>query len=168
MPTFLTPARRVGLPAALLVFAADQACKAWLIHGFDIAQSQPVVLGPFLNIVMAWNPGISYSLFTAESETGRLILLGVTLAATAFLAGWLWLARDRLTGYGLGLLVGGALGNACDRFAYGRVADFFQLHIGAFSPFGVFNLADTAIVAGVGLLLYKALFPGPPQAAWRV
>ena len=78
----------------------------------------------------------------------------MTLAITALLAVWLWKAADRLTGLALGLIVGGALGNAWDRYAYGAVADFFHFYMdterwGRVSWY-VFNIADVAIVAGVG------------------
>jgi signal peptidase II len=83
--------------------------------------------------------------------------LAFTLAATALLGVWLWRSRSRIVGFGLGLIVGGALGNAYDRLAYGFVADFYRFHIGSFSWY-VFNLADVAIVAGVALLLYDSIF----------
>ena len=84
-----------------------------------------------------------------------LALLALSLGATLFLGVWLWRAPRSITTLGLGLIVGGALGNAYDRFAYGAVADFFHFHIGTFSWY-VFNLADIGIVAGVGLLLYES------------
>ena len=162
MPPRLTPARRSGLAAALAVLAADQASKLWLIHSFDLAANGPVEVTPFLRIVLAFNPGISYSLFSAQSPVGRWALLGLTLAATAALAAWLWRAPDGVTASGLGLIVGGALGNGIDRLIYGAVVDFLNFRLGSFSPFGVFNLADTAIFAGVGLLLYRTLYPSGP------
>lgn len=162
--------RSAGLAVAGVTLAADQGSKLWLLHVVDIANRQPIEVTPFFNVLMAWNPGISYSLFAAETAQGRLTLLLLTLAATALLAAWLWRAPDRLTGWALGLLVGGALGNAYDRWAYGAVADFFHFHVGAFSWY-VFNIADVAIVAGVGLLLYESLLkredakdrPAPPS-----
>ncbi|MBL8589402.1 MAG: signal peptidase II [Methylobacteriaceae bacterium] len=151
--------RTLGVAVAAATFLLDQASKLWLIHVFEIGERQPVRLAPFFDVVMAWNPGISYSLFPASSAAGRLALLAVTLAATALLAVWLWRATTRLATLGLGLLVGGALGNALDRAIYGAVADFFHFHVGNFSWY-VFNLADVAIVAGVGLLLYDGLTQG--------
>ncbi len=84
------------------------------------------------------------------------MLLALAIVATAVLAVWLWRARTRLTALGLGLIIGGALGNACDRLAYGYVADFYHFYLGRFSWY-VFNLADVAICAGVGLLLFESL-----------
>jgi signal peptidase II len=81
---------------------------------------------------------------------------------------WIWLARaeSRLTALALGLIIGGAFGNAIDRLAYGAVADFVLFHITTASfkfAWYVFNLADAAIVAGVIGLLYESLFGGVPQ-----
>ncbi len=84
--------------------------------------------------------------------------LVVTLAATAFLGLWLWRAGTKTAALGLGFIVGGALGNAYDRLAYGFVADFYHFHVGSFSWY-VFNLADAAIVAGVALLICDSFAP---------
>lgn len=149
--------RILGFLVAAVTLAVDQGHKIWMLDVFDIAARQPVALTPFLDLVMAWNPGISYSLLSAETPEGRFALLAISLIATAALSVWLWRAPDRLTTVGLGLIVGGALGNAYDRFAYGAVADFFHFHVGGFHWY-IFNLADVAIVAGVGLLLYESFF----------
>ncbi len=150
--------RRTGIALAALVFAADQASKAVMIYGVDLGSTGPLAFGPWLDLVMAWNPGISYSLFSAQSTAGWLALLGFSAAAVVLLCVWLWRARSLASAAALGCLIGGALGNACDRAIYGKVADFIHLHIGAFAPFGVFNFADMAIFAGVALLLYDAFF----------
>ena len=156
--------RLLGLIAASLTLLADQSHKLWMLNVFDITARQPVRVGPYLDLVMAWNPGISYSLLSAETEIGRWALLGLALAATLALGVWLWRAPDWASGLGLGFVVGGALGNAYDRYAYGKVADFFLLHLdterwGRINWY-VFNLADVAIVAGVIALLYDS-FLGP-------
>jgi signal peptidase II len=149
-------ARWIGVAAAIGALALDQLHKNWALFIFDIAARQPVHITAFFDMILAWNRGISYSLFPADSDRARYFLLALTLAATVFLAAWLWRAKNGLTGLALGLLVGGALGNALDRALYGAVADFFLFHIGRFSWY-VFNLADVAIVAGVGLLLYESI-----------
>ena len=154
-------ARWLGFAAAFAALAIDQLHKNWALFVFDIAARQPLHITPFLDMILAWNRGISYSLFASDSERGRYVLLVLTLAATAFLALWLWRSKHPLTSLALGLLVGGALGNALDRYLYGAVADFFLFHVGRFSWY-VFNLADVAIVAGVGLLLYEFLLLGQP------
>jgi signal peptidase II len=152
----LTP-RVLGALAAAITLAADQANKLWLIFDYGIEVRQPVALTPFFDVIYAKNPGISYSLLKAQSGLERFGLLALTLAATLFLGVWLWRAKTRFVSLSLGLIVGGALGNAYDRMVYGFVADFYHFHVGSFSWY-VFNLADVAIVAGVGLLLYDSVF----------
>ncbi len=154
--SFLASPRAAGLLVALLTLAADQANKLWLIFVFDIAQRQPLHLAPFFDIVYAKNPGISYSLLSAKTAAGRWGLVAVTLVATGCLIFWLCRSRTKLTAFALGLIIGGALGNAYDRFAYGFVADFYHFHVGVFSWY-VFNLADIGIVLGVGLLLCESV-----------
>ena len=147
--------RLLGGASACLMPLVDQAHKLWMLNVYDIANRPPVRVLPFFDLVMAWNKGVSYSLFEADSDLERYILLGVTGAATLFLAVWLWRASSLVAGLGLGLIIGGAIGNGIDRAVYGAVADFFHFHIGSFSWY-VFNLADVGIVAGVGLLLYES------------
>jgi signal peptidase II len=148
--------RALGIIAALIALTVDQGFKHWALFGLDIAARQPLHVTPFMDVVLAWNPGISYSLFPADSDRARYGLLAMALAATGALAIWMWRARHSLTSLALGLLVGGALGNAFDRYIYGAVADFFYFHVGRFNWY-VFNLADVAIVVGVALLLYESL-----------
>ena len=159
----MTP-RIAGLLVAALTLAADQANKLWLIDVYGIAERQPVRLAPGLDVVFAKNPGISYSLLSAHSPAARWALVAFTLAATLGIGLWLWRTTGRAASIGLGLILGGALGNAIDRFAYGWVADFYFFHVGGFHWY-VFNLADVAIVAGVALLLLDSfvLQPGERQ-----
>ena len=162
---FWGPLSPLVLALAALVFGLDQTHKWWMIDVYGIESRAPVRVTPFLDLVMAWNPGISYSLLRADTDAGRYGLLALSLTVTLGLSVWLWRAPDKLTTVALGLIIGGALGNAYDRFAYGAVADFFHFHVGSFSWY-VFNLADVAIVAGVGLLLYESLGLGrKPEAA---
>ena len=150
-----TQVRLFGGASAFLMLLVDQAHKLWMLNVYDIISRQPVRILPFFDLVMAWNKGVSYSLFEADSDLERYVLLAVTTAATLFLVVWLWRAQTRLSGLALGLIIGGAIGNGIDRMAYGAVADFFHFHVGTFSWY-VFNLADIGIVAGVGLLLYES------------
>jgi signal peptidase II len=154
--------RSAGSIAAVLALIADQAHKLWMLQVFDIRSRQPVHAGPFLDLVLVWNPGISYSLLRMDTPAGRWGLAAFVAVATAFLGWLMWRAGNKWLGVGLGLIVGGALGNLIDRLAYGAVADFFHLFIeterwGRLSWY-VFNIADVAIVAGVALLLYEAFF----------
>ena len=154
------PLTAMGLVVAALTCIVDQAVKLWLLNGYDLADRGVVTLTPFLDLVLVWNTGISYGLFPQEGFFGQLALLVVKAAAVVLL--WVWLARadTRLTGLSLGLIIGGALGNAIDRVAYGAVVDFVLFHIKTqnFSfNWYVFNMADVAIVAGVVGLLYDSL-----------
>jgi signal peptidase II len=160
------PLTRFGLGVALVVCAIDQASKLWLLNAFDLANRGIVRVTPFLDFVLTWNTGISYGLFPQESDLGRYVLLALKAMAVLILWGWLARAELRLTALALGLIIGGALGNAIDRLLYGAVADFVLFHIttASFSfVWYVFNLADAAIVAGVIGLLYEYLRPAPQK-----
>jgi signal peptidase II len=149
--------RALGALTALAVFLADQASKLWLLHGLGMAEHDRIAIAPFLDFVLAYNPGISFSLFPQGTESGRWALLGLTLAATVLLSAWLWRVGGKIAAFGLGAIVGGALGNGADRFAYGAVVDFCDVHAFGYH-FYVFNLADAAINIGVALLIYDGLF----------
>lgn len=154
----MTATRKIGLWTALVVFVLDQASKLWLLFGFDLAQNGPVDFGPYVEFVLAWNRGISYGLFQQETDWGRWLLVVGSLAAVVWLARWMWREPSRLGVVALALIIGGALGNAVDRIAYGAVADFVHLHYGDLSWY-IFNVADAAIVAGVVGLLYDSFRP---------
>jgi signal peptidase II len=160
---FVGPQTRFGLAVAAIACLLDQASKAYLLFVFDLAANGPVRLGPFIDIVLARNTGISYGLFQTQSPAGQWVLLGFKAAALVLLWFWLAHAKDRLTALSLGLIIGGAIGNAIDRLAYGWVADFVFFHISTpnwrFNWY-VFNLADVVIVAGVIGLLYESLTSG--------
>ena len=160
--------RARGFAMALLTLALDQGNKLWLIDVFDIADNQPVRVAPFLDVVFARNPGISYSLLSAHTAVGRWGLVAFTFAATAAIGVWLWRSTTILTCLSLGLVMGGALGNAIDRLLYGWVADFYYFHVGSFHWY-IFNLADVAIVVGVAILLFESLIlaPGRPAESSR-
>ena len=146
------PFTRLGLAVALAAAAVDQAIKLWIIFGTDLGSGGRIELLPFLDLVLTWNTGISYGLFPQEGPLGQWALLALKAIAAVLL--WIWLARasSRLTAVALGLIIGGAIGNAIDRLAYGAVADFVLLHVTTASfnfKWYVFNIADAAIVGGV-------------------
>lgn len=157
------PLSALGLVIAVVTCVADQATKFWLLNGFDLGGRPPVAVGPFVKLVLTWNTGISYGLFPQQGPVGQWALLAFKVAAVAFL--WVWLSRapSRLTAAALGLIIGGAVGNAIDRLHWPGVLDFLLLHLetASFSfQWYVFNLADVAIVAGVIGLLYESLWSG--------
>jgi signal peptidase II len=149
---------REGAMVAVAAFAADQIFKNVMLYGFDFRDLDVfarIELTPFLDLVMIWNRGVSYGLFQASGLTGTVILTVFSLAAVALLSWWLKGADRRLLAWGLGLVIGGALGNVIDRMLYGAVADFFHFH--AFGrDWYVFNVADAAITVGVVMLLVDA------------
>ena len=153
----MTPAR-LGFLVALLTLVLDQASKLYLLFVAELPIRDPIVLAPFLELVVVWNRGISYGLLQQDGPLGRIVLLGISLIACVVLVLWLRQPGSRLQAWALGLVLGGAAGNAIDRLAYGAVADFVLLHAGGFEWY-VFNIADAAIVVGVALLLYGALRP---------
>ena len=154
------PQTRFGFAVATMVCLLDQASKVYLLLVFDLAANGPVRLGPFIDVILTRNTGISYGLFQTQGPLGQWVLLAFKAVAVLLL--WIWLAhvKDRLAALSLGLIIGGAIGNAIDRLAYGWVADFVFFHISTpnwqFNWY-VFNLADVAIVAGVVGLLYESI-----------
>jgi len=121
---------------------------------------------PFFDLVLAWNVGISFGWFQNDGVLAQIVLTAIKAVAVIVLAVWMARSRNWLATVALGLIIGGAVGNAIDRVAYGAVVDFalFHIEIGekTFNWY-VFNLADVAIVAGVAALLYDS-FLGVPAA----
>jgi signal peptidase II len=160
------PLSAFGLGAALVTLALDQASKFWLLDAFGLESRVRTAIGPFIDLVVTWNTGISYGLLQDEGRAGMWALLAFKVAAVVFLWGWLARASSRLTALALGLIIGGAVGNAIDRLHWPGVLDFVLFHVetaGWSFRWYVFNLADAAIVAGVAGLLYESFRVGVPQ-----
>jgi signal peptidase II len=154
---WLSP-REWGLLAAALGLLFDQGSKLALLYGFGFHAMRPgqaIRVLPFFNLVMMWNPGISYGLFPAHGLWSSLLLALFSAVAIAALSWWLWRSNRPIFTVGLGLVVGGALGNLIDRLIYGAVADFFHFHAFGYDWY-VFNVADAAITFGFVALLYDA------------
>lgn len=137
-----------------LMIAADQASKLWVEA--NLALHEPVDILPFLAFFRTYNTGIAFS-FLAFMDDKWLIAL--TLAIMVFV-GWLWWrtpAERVLSLGGFVLVFGGAAGNLIDRLMYGHVIDFIQFHTASWS-FAIFNLADSFISVGAGLILLDELF----------
>lgn len=155
----------MGWRWASLAFVLDQAHKWYMLNVVGMAEGDRIAVLPFLDFVLVWNRGVSYGLFQQESLAGRLLLIAISLGAVGGLA--YWLARhdhSRLAAVSIGLIIGGALGNALDRLIRPGVADFFSLHAFGYSWY-IFNIADVAIVAGVAGLLLEAAVAGRSSAA---
>src|SRR5581483_3494923 len=163
----MTP-RDWGLAAAGLALLLDQLSKFILLYGFGfkaMAPSEHIDVLPFFNLIMRWNSGISYGLFPAETRLGSMVLVALSFAAVAGLSWWLWVAKRTALAVGLGLIIGGAIGNnLVDRLIYGKVADFFHFYAFGYDWY-VFNVADAAITFGVIALLYDALITSDPHQA---
>ncbi|HWX58405.1 signal peptidase II [Bradyrhizobium sp.] len=156
----------IGALAVVVTLVLDQASKYWLLNVLDIANRGTVRVTPFFDLMLAWNIGISFGWLQNDSPAAQLGLMLVKAAAVIALGIWMARSRTVLATVALGLIIGGAIGNAIDRIVYGAVVDFALFHIEiAGKPYYwyVFNLADTAIVAGVAALLYDS-FIGTPAA----
>lgn len=159
-----TAIRITGLVVAVLVVLADQASKRLILD--LVAQHVPPVIRVtgFFNLVEVWNTGVSFGLFQEDSTLRSLILIGVAAAVMLWLGIWLWRGRSRLAGVALGAVIGGALGNILDRWQHGAVYDFLDFHVAGWH-WPSFNLADSAIVVGVALLLLDGYRPRQPDEA---
>ena len=165
------PVWRLGAILAAATVALDQLSKYYVVEILRLGEARfaegqgPIAIAPFLDLSFVPNPGISYGLFPQNSEVGRWILIGLTLAAVIFIAVWILRTRSLLTSAALGLIAGGAIGNGLDRAHYGAVVDFLHLHGGAIRwldfPY-LFNVADAAISLGVVLLLAESLIAKKP------
>ena len=162
----VTTTLRSGIIAAVATVLIDQATKLWLLNGFDLARRGVVKVTPFFDLVLAWNIGISFGWLQNDSQAAQIALMVIKAVAVIALAIWMARSRTLIATIALGLIIGGAIGNAIDRFAYGAVVDFALFHVqigGNTFNWYVFNLADVAIVAGVAALLYDS-FMGAPAA----
>ncbi len=156
------------------VFFADQLCKwtimelvykrlqdvppagffMWLTNeGFRLAPVKIEIL-PFFNLVMVWNEGISFGLFSGSRENGLYIITGVSAFISFCLFIWALKTDDKHMTVALAVIIGGALGNICDRLRFGAVADFFDFHLAGWH-YPAFNIADSCIVLGALYIVYR-------------
>lgn len=152
-PLFWGPYSRACAWVAVLTFAVDQSHKAWMILVYRLKERGREQITPFLDFAFVLNRGVSYGLLPGA---GQWLLTVFAVLTSAGL--WIWVAKagtNRLMAASLGLIIGGALGNALDRVLHGGVVDYVLLHAFGFEWY-VFNIADAAIVAGVLGLLYES------------
>jgi signal peptidase II len=141
-----------------LVFAVDRVTKSIVERKMGFFDTHPVIPG-FFDIIRSENRGVAFGIFNDSTSEWRTRLLVVAaLAAVAMVSGMLWKAHtmDRFSVWGFSLILGGAAGNLFDRIVAGHVTDFLLLYIGSFQ-WPTFNVADSAIVVGSGLLLMDVL-----------
>ncbi len=151
-----------GLLLAALVLAADQASKHWILEVLRLPEVRHVPLlaaGPFgFDLTMVWNRGVTFGMLSGSEPWHAWVLAGLAAAIALFLLRWMSRAENRRTALALGAIVGGAVGNVIDRLRFGAVVDFADAHAWGWHWY-VFNVADAAIVLGVGVLLVEALLP---------
>jgi len=155
--------RLQGIMLASLVFIADQIVKYAMLGPLQLQSRGVIHIISFFDLRYAENRGVSMSFLTADSDGERWALVGLTAVIAIGVAIWMW--REKLRGdvLALSLVLGGALGNIVDRVRYGYVVDYADLHIGAFRPFYIFNLADACISMGVLILLARAFLISDKQ-----
>ncbi len=143
---------RLTLLAALAALAADRLIKWWIVEAMGLRERLVAeVLPPWLNLVMAWNRGANFGL---GDTLGRDFWIALAVLVSAGLLWWSLRMRDPVRRVCVGMLVGGALGNAWDRAIYGAVADFLNMSCCGFVNPYAFNPADIFIFVGaVGLIL---------------
>lgn len=153
------------IAVGLGVFLADQLTKG-LIDKRPASFDMPVIPGVF-RIVHAENAGVAFGLFQSSSPAFRDVLIAVSSLALLAVLALLWRSKQTArAGYAMALIVGGACGNLFDRVLHGQVVDFLLFYVGRHS-WPVFNLADSAIVIGAGLLVWEIIRDrqGEPAAA---
>ncbi len=151
MPSY----RLYPLILMILMLILDQASKIMAIMG-DASGILPMNILPFLDFLLIYNPGISFSLLANSGEIGRYILIIVTVVIIWIFAKMLLKSHNLWYNMALALIISGALGNLIDRVIHGKVVDFIYFHMGNFH-FPVFNMADSAITVGGALFLLLSI-----------
>jgi len=159
----VSPAGRLAFGLAAAVLVVDQAVKAWILEGLDLPLRLSVDLVWPLRLTMVWNEGVSFGFLQARHDLARWGLTAFALVVALALAAWARRADRRLLGVALGLIIGGAVGNAIDRARFGAVVDFIDVSAMGFFPW-VFNVADAAITIGVLLMLLDSFRKDSPTA----
>jgi signal peptidase II len=148
-----------GVTVAALVVGLDHLAK-WVIRTIVMNPPRVIHVTPFFDLVLNWNRGISFGLFGDLAFDKRWMIVGLAIVITLVLLWWLRTAGRPLLVVAIGLVIGGAVGNIIDRVLFGAVVDFLYFHLGD-HYFPAFNVADSAITLGVGLLLIDSLFAEP-------
>ncbi len=149
---------RLVAKLAFLVLILDQASKLWVrLDLFAVDPFGVVKVAPFFNLILRYNPGVSFSWFADYGELGRWFLSALTVIIVVVILWWLRSEPRKWPTVGVGLVVGGALGNLIDRLYIGAVVDFFDFHVSGWH-YATFNVADSAIFCGVGFILFDLFF----------
>lgn len=146
-----------GLGMLFLIFLLDQISKYCILNIVNLPQKGSVPVIPFFNFTMVWNRAITFGMLGQFGSWGSVIFSVSAFVIAASLFIWMIRARKIRVIMSLGAIVGGALGNILDRLRFGAVVDFIHFHVAGWSWY-VFNVADSAIVCGVIILLMDAFF----------
>ena len=153
---------RLGLLAAAIVAALDQATKFWIVQ-VVMQPPQVIPVTPFFNLVLGRNCGVSFGFLRLDCDLSAWVLSALALAIVVALVFWLRQAEGPWIGGALGLVIGGAVGNVLDRiFQGGGVIDFLDFYIVGYH-WPAFNVADAAITVGAAILILESLFARPEK-----
>ncbi|WP_404371793.1 signal peptidase II [Sphingomonas sp. MMS24-J45] len=158
-----------GFVTAAILFVADQTTKYGVTDVMKLNElTNAHYVNDVFNVRFVANRGVSLGLMRADDPMARWLLVAMTGAIAIGVLVWMFRERNRIDQIGLGLVLGGAIGNILDRIRFGFVVDWADLHFGDWQPFLVFNLADAAITIGVIILFARALLvrekPKPDSA----
>ena len=137
---------------SLIVFLLDFGTKFWAMRA--LVPHEPAPVFPCFNLYLTFNRGVSFSMFSAQSATGVWTLIGLTGAISALIIYFIQKEKENFTRLGLALVLGGAIGNLLDRIRFGSVIDFLDFYLGTYH-WPAFNIADSAICIGAGLILFQ-------------
>jgi signal peptidase II len=156
--------RKYHFLIALFVVALDRVTKITIAHRLSLHDSITVIPG-FFRIIHTENPGAAFGIFSDSPSAWKTgLLIGFSIIALLIVCVLLWKDSHRLTttGIGLSLILGGAVGNLWDRLVSRHVVDFLLFYVGRYQ-WPAFNVADSAIVVGAGLLVFEILFTKSPS-----
>ena len=152
----------LGFGLAIATLALDQLSKWWIVN-FIMKPPAVVEVGPFFNLVLGYNRGVSFGMLGSDSELGRWLLSALAILIISALIIWLLRIEKLRLAAALGLIIGGAVGNVIDRIIIGAVVDFLDFHLASFH-WPAFNVADMGITCGAALLIWDAIFDQKPDS----
>jgi len=149
---------RLGLAIAAVIIVLDQISKWWMMDRV-LASGRSITLTSFFDLVVVWNRGVSFGLFSRDWDGAPWALSAVAVAVVVLLTIWLTRQHSALAAGAIGAIIGGAIANVIDRARFGAVFDFIDIHVAGWH-WPAFNLADSAITVGVVVLLVDSLLRG--------
>ena len=155
--------KKLAVPFILILIFLDQVTKWWIIN-YIMQPIKILPITPFFNIVLTWNSGISFGIFSNQGSFSVIILSTLATLIVFFLAAWLMKAVNKKLIIGLICIIGGAIGNIIDRVYHGAVIDFLDFHIKSYH-WPAFNVADSCIFIGATLIILDSLFPDKKEEA---